>query len=111
MTTRGGGRAGRESPGARAQQIQIPDTVSEFYANSVFVGFGAWDFTLFFGTTELPSALPANLGHQSYGGDIRIDALVRMSPQHAKAMARSLNESLTRYEEQFGELRIPDAPV
>ncbi len=43
-------------------------------------------------------------------GSLKIiqNATVAMSPQHAKSFARSLTGQLNAYEQQFGEIRLPE---
>jgi len=88
-------------------KILIPEHATEFYANAIQVIFSAWDFTLLFGSTVLPSMISGQSLSQGLAGDIRIDAVVRMSPQHAKAMLRLMEKLVSEYEQQLGEIRIP----
>jgi hypothetical protein len=39
--------------------------------------------------------------------EIRIDAAVRMSPQHAKASANALQRTVAEYEKMFGPITLP----
>jgi hypothetical protein len=46
------------------------------------------------------------------GQAVQIDQVsVAMSPQHFKALVKSLTETLTAYERSFGTLTIPDADI
>jgi hypothetical protein len=106
-------RGGARGPGSnqpRTPRIQIPEGVSEFYSNSLLVGFTAWDVTLLFGSTALPESISGETGAQQLLGNTTVDAVVKMSPQHAKAAARALNDVVAAYERQFGELHIPGVP-
>ena len=99
MTT--GKRGGGQRP-----RVVIPDNVAEFYSNSLNVGTTLWDFTLFFGSTALPDAIGASPSSQVT--QIRVDCVVRMSPQHAKAAATALGRLVAQYEMRFGEIAAPD---
>ena len=103
-------RARRDSRQQPSQpKIQIPENVSEFYAKSLNIGTTAWDFMLFFGSIALPDTITGD--RQPIRGQIRVDAVIRMSPQHAKASAKALQDVVKQYEERFGEIRIPDSAV
>jgi hypothetical protein len=109
MTTR------RRQPvqrGQREQQttILIPENVSEFYANSFTVGTTPFDFVLFSGSVALPQSVAVG-GNQIIRGQIRIDAVVRMSPQHAKASLRLLTDNVNQWEATYGEIQIPAREV
>jgi hypothetical protein len=64
--------------------ITIPENVSEFYANASVIGATDWDFMILFGSMSLPTGnvMSANKLTQ----DIRIDTVIRMSPQQTKAL-------------------------
>ena len=85
-------------------RIQIPENVSEFYVNSLNVGTTTWDFVLFFGSIALPETIgPA----ETIRGQVRVDCVIRMSPQHAKASLRVLQQTLDDWERRFGEIQVP----
>lgn len=102
-----GGPGRQESSRDRTPGVRIPEDVSEFYSNSTLVAFTPWDFVLLFGSLGLPSTFPAGTGAQTIQGATTMDAVIRMSPQHAKATLRALQSTVQQYEEQFGEIRIP----
>ena len=56
METRRRNGGGQNQPSTA--QIQIPENVSEFYSNALNIGVTSWDFMFFFGSTQLPSAMP-----------------------------------------------------
>ena len=85
-------------------RIQIPENVSEFYVNSLNVGTTTWDFVLFFGSIVLPATIGVG---QMIHGQIRVDCVIRMSPQHAKASLRVLQQTVSDWERRFGEIQIP----
>jgi len=46
------------------------------------------------------------------GQPVQVDQVaVAMSPQHFKALVKSLNETLTAYERTFGALTIPESDI
>jgi hypothetical protein len=46
-------------------------------------------------------------GQQQLRQDTRVDAVVRMSPQQAKASLRALKKAIEDYEAKYGEIHIP----
>jgi len=86
--------------------MQIPEGVSEFYVNAFTIVFTPWDLSLLFGSVELPSNVNLSGGSASVQGRVRIDAIIRMSPQHAKASARALATVVEAYEKQFGTIPV-----
>ena len=93
---------------AAGPTVQISDGVSEFYANSMNVLITPWDFVLLFGSTLLPKTI--RQGAQT-AGDVRVDAAIRMSPQHAKAASRVLAKLIEEYEKQVGVITLPKEPA
>jgi hypothetical protein len=95
----------------KAPVIRIPEGVSEFYANSLNVLITPWDFILLYGSTALPNSIATGRGAVAGGArmqsEIRIDAAVRMSPQHAKASANALQRTVAEYEKMFGSIPLP----
>jgi hypothetical protein len=72
----------------------------EIYSNNSQTSIGSFDLSILFQKTS--EVIPGQMGI--------IDQLsVTFSPQHFKALVRSLNETLSAYEVAFGELSIPDA--
>ena len=88
-----------------AVTIRVPEGVSDFYVNSLNVLLTPWDFILLFGSLSLPESISS--GKQTLPGEIRVDAAIRMSPQHAKASASALQRMVNEYEKQFGEIATP----
>jgi hypothetical protein len=73
----------------------------EVYANASFTGLSPFDITLIF-------AKATDIGGQT----VQVDQVsVTVSPQHFKALCKSLNETLKAYENTFGELKIPDSDI
>lgn len=71
----------------------------EVYANTCFTGLSPFDVTLTFAkTTDMA------------GQALQVDQVsVTVSPQHFKALCRSLNQTMEAYEKVFGNLQIPDS--
>ena len=103
MTSR---RRSNGSEGEPSSRIQVPENVSEFYANSFNVAVTPWDFILFFGTNTLPTTVLKSGPAQSTVS-VRVDVVVRMSPQHTKATLAALKRTVDEYEKRFGEINIP----
>jgi Protein of unknown function (DUF3467) len=73
----------------------------DVYANGSLVQLSPFDITLvFMKNTDFT------------GQTMQVDQVsVAMSPQHFKALVKSLNETLMAYERSFGTLTIPDADI
>ncbi len=101
----------KQDGGKRSQpqepKVVIPEDVSEFYANSVNVLVTGWDFTLLFGSVGLPASFSVLASRQDTTGEIRVDALVRMSPQVAKSFVEILQRVVNGYEATFGTIPLP----
>lgn len=77
------------------------DDSVDFYCDSVNFEVGAYGFSLSLGKGTAPadgSAQPA----------MRVIARAHMSPQHAKVLAKLFVMNVKRYEEQFGEIELPN---
>ena len=85
---------------------EIPEGVTQLYANAMNILVTPWDVALLFGSIQLPEAIAGKIG-ESTKSPIRIDAAVIMSPQHAKATAIALQKVVTEYEKQYGEIGLP----
>jgi len=78
---------------------EIPDDVAEgTYSNAAHVIFSPAEFILDFGRV-----IPGRAG-------VKIHARIVMSPLHAKHLAHALTENVRRFEDQFGEIKIPKGP-
>ena len=96
--------------GINSPKVIIPEGVSEFYANSLQVMSTDWDFALLFGSIIFPANYP--LGNQRVQGtEVRVDAIIRMSPQQAKASLRVLNRVIEDYEAKYGKINIPQEVI
>jgi hypothetical protein len=78
------------------------DDPTEFYCDSVHFEVGAYGFSL-----ALGKALPPSEGAPQ--PPMQILARAHMSPQHAKVLAKLFVMNVKRYEEQFGEVELPNA--
>jgi hypothetical protein len=74
-----------------------PDFQS-YYANSARITVNVWDFRLLLGEVE-----------EATQELLRVSEKVKitMSPQHAKVFSRVLAENVKKYEETFGEIKVP----
>jgi hypothetical protein len=78
----------------------VDDSV-DFYCDSVNFEVGAYGFSL-----ALGKGTPAEDG--SGQAAMRVIARAHMSPQHAKVLAKLFVMNVKRYEEQFGEIELPN---
>lgn len=68
----------------------------EFYADAVNLAFSPYGFTFEFGLqTKSP-------------GDMKTEAIVRMSPQHALIYYQFLKKYLREFESNVGRINLPD---
>jgi hypothetical protein len=84
-----------------AQVLRVRDPqYRETYANGTQASIGPFDLSILFQKTS--EIAPGQMG--------LVDQVsVTLSPQHFKALVRSLNETLVADESVFGELNISDA--
>ena len=69
-----------------------PDRIRTVYSNVVRIGHSPYEFMLDFGQ------------FQPEGKRAFMDVRIITSPQHAKAILRTLKENIARYEEKYGEI-------
>src|SRR5438128_710885 len=86
-----------ESTKAREEYQQVADFRST-YANSARMTVGLWDFRFSFGEVEEATA-----------DSVKVVENVRviMSPQHAKMFLAIFQQNLKKYEDKFGEIKLP----
>jgi len=77
----------------------IEEDVPDVYANSVNMTMSVYDIVLQFGQMTDPKDGP------------KINAMVRMSPQHAKVFGMLLLKHLKKYEKDIGKITIPSAMI
>jgi hypothetical protein len=68
------------------------------YSNSARITVNLWDFRMLFG--ELEEATPELL-------KVTEGVKVIMSPQHVKVFLKVLERNVRKYEETFGEIKLP----
>ncbi len=86
------------TPPRRVQQlpsIEIPKELNPVYANMVRIAHMPSEFVIDF-ALKVPGNQPA-----------RVMAQVLMSPLSAKLFHRALTENLSKFENTFGEIKIP----
>ncbi len=91
----GGGAASGKPASPPRPRLVLPPNVEVVYSNVVRIAHSPAEMVFDFGRL-----LP---GEQ----DALIKARVMMSPLGAKLMQRALTENLTKFEAQFGEIKIP----
>ena len=85
--------------------IGTPAGVPASYCNGVQISVSQWDVTcLFFHAVPVPVEQPG----QEALSERRLVQAVVMSPQHAKALAGLLDRNVQAWEQQNGEIRLPD---
>ncbi len=83
------------------QQVKIelkPDVAQGEYSNLAMINHSSSEFVIDF-AHMLPIAPP------------QIFSRVIMAPEHAKRLLFALQENIGRYEKEFGEIKIPQAPA
>jgi hypothetical protein len=87
-------------PEAGFVQPQISEEVADgTYANVAQVVFSPAEFVFDFGR-----AVPGRPG-------VKILSRIITTPLHAKQILMTLSENLSRFEEQFGEVKLPQRPT
>lgn len=76
-------------------RLVLPPTTDVVYSNVVRISHSPAEIVFDFGRL-----LPGEL-------DVQIKARVLMSPMSAKLLQRALADNLTKFETQFGEIKIP----
>lgn len=84
----------------QGQEIKIelkPEVAQGQYSNLVLLNHSSSEFVLDF-VNMLPIAPP------------QIFSRIVMAPEHAKRLLGALQENISRYEAQFGTIKLPMAP-
>ncbi|MCD6519018.1 MAG: DUF3467 domain-containing protein [Anaerolineae bacterium] len=81
----------------RQINIEVPANLEAIYANFAVITHSPSEIIIDF----------ARLLPNSPKG--KVYARVIMTPMNAKLLLRALNENLTKYEAQFGEIKIPES--
>lgn len=82
------------------QQVKIelkPEVASGEYSNLAMINHSSSEFVIDF-AHMLPIAPP------------QIFSRVIMAPEHTKRLLFALQENVARYEREFGEIKLPQAP-
>lgn len=89
-----------ENPPTAGKQIklEIPPNLEVIYSNQVLIAHTASEFVFSFA-----QMLPGNK-------NVKVKSQVTMSPIGAKLFFRALSENLSKYEENFGEIKLPGGP-
>ncbi len=70
----------------------------QLYANSAEVEATVYDLAIKFGTFQA-------------SGERSVDAVIRMSPQHAQSLVYLLERFVNLYKQEVGDFRLPDEHV
>jgi hypothetical protein len=82
-------------PTKKLPPLEIPEDLQPLYANLVRI-------------THSPSELVYDFARMLPGGSpAEVQARILMSPLSAKLFHRALGENLSKYEANFGEIKIP----
>jgi hypothetical protein len=99
---------GQEMPEIKPPEVirRKGDSYVTFYANNAQIEANPWDLKLIFGEVEKTEMAPEGVA-KIYVED---KARIVMSPQHAKALMKALQENLAQYEAQMGLIPEPSQP-
>lgn len=89
--------SGSAKPPSQPQRIsiQIPTSLKAVYANLAFISHTPAEIVLDF--AQLLPRMPRGV----------VLSRVIMSPMHAKLLQQALSQNIAKYEQQFGEIRLP----
>jgi hypothetical protein len=79
-------------------KLEIPPDIEAVYSNQVLIAHTASELVFNFA-----QMLPGN-------NSVKVKTQVTMSPIGAKLFSRALNENLSKYEANFGEITLPGGP-
>jgi hypothetical protein len=87
-------------PGSQNKKIaiEIPGNLPATYANVAFITHTMSEVVLDF--AQILPRMPKGV----------VNARIIMSPLHAKQLQLALGQSITAFEQQFGEIKIPKLP-
>ena len=85
-------------PGPRPIPLELPANLEPVYSNLALIAHSPAEMVIDF--ARILPAMPK----------ARICARVILTPLCAKALLRALGENLAKYEQQFGEIRVPEGP-
>jgi hypothetical protein len=89
----------KQQPAPRRLNLEIPGDLSAVYANFAIITHSAWEVFLDFAQIlpNLPKA--------------RVQTRLVLTPTNAKMLLKALEENISRYEEQHGEIELPPRPM
>lgn len=87
-----------KKPVPRRLNLEIPADLQATYANFAIITHSPWEIFVDFAQI-LPNTPKA-----------RVKARVVMTPTNAKMLLKALQDNITRYEAQHGEIAIPQRP-
>jgi hypothetical protein len=79
----------------KSLNVELPEDLEPTYANFAMISHTPSEIII-----DLAQMMP----HQ---GNARVRSRVVMTPLNAKLMLRALSENLSKYENAFGEIKIP----
>jgi hypothetical protein len=85
----------KTSPHRQQVNIEVPSDLEATYANFAMITHTASEIIVDFARV-LPNTPKA-----------KVYSRIITTPMHAKLLLRALNENLEKYEEQFGEIKLP----
>jgi hypothetical protein len=89
----------KDNPNKKQINIKLGEKEAEgIYSNLAIISHSPAEFVIDF-TRVLPGVPQA-----------KVHARIIMTPQHAKLLARALNDNIQRYEQQHGEIKTEGKP-
>ncbi len=86
-----------DAPKAQQLKIHVGEKIADGeYANLAIITHSAAEFVMDF-VRVMPGAPKAN-----------VQSRIIMTPSHAKALLRALEQNISKYENEHGEIRMPD---
>jgi len=96
---------GPNAPQSVELKINIPEDVAQgVYVNLAMIHNNRQEFTFDFIFVQ-----PVQQGQNK--ADATVRARIISSPQHTKRLLMALVDNVKRYEDQFGEIQLPDKPA
>ncbi|MEJ2671263.1 MAG: DUF3467 domain-containing protein [Deltaproteobacteria bacterium] len=83
----------------RLERGEAMKEIPDFYINNVKILGSLYEFMFTFGLKSDPKKESENV------------AIIRMSPQHAKVLAKILTKNVELYEKDIGEIKLPENMV
>jgi hypothetical protein len=89
----------KQQPAPRRLNLEIPADLAAVYANFAIITHSAWEVFLDFAQIlpNLPKA--------------RVQTRIVLTPTNAKMLLKALEENISRFEEQHGEIELPPRPM